>query len=228
MRLLMAQVPPIARRAVQVPTKRFGTVTDDAEDYVTVLIDGDEAAISVLNGTGALLLAGARVVVDFYPPHGALVSGILGVVAQDAPTEQTFRIQFDVAPSATVSVSAATAWVEQGAGQGWTADAFGKLVCDVPGDWSCDLQVGWQSRGTGTHRAGALRNQAATLFGTISSQFTPQAAGVHPTAGYGLAGSSWARIPAAEGDTLDTQARQDSDITLNVTFFAHLRLMVPA
>lgn len=79
MRLLLARVPAIARAAVATPTKRLGTVADDAEltTYVNVLVDGDDTAISVLNGTGAQLTAGQRVVVDFYPPNGAIVQGIL-------------------------------------------------------------------------------------------------------------------------------------------------------
>lgn len=84
MRLIMQAVPDAARRAVATQTKRLGfvaTTQQAGNDVVSILVDGDTTPTTIINATGQPLTAGQRVVVDFYPPHGALVSGIIGPVA---------------------------------------------------------------------------------------------------------------------------------------------------
>lgn len=72
-----------ARRAVDLtprPTIRAGTVAQAAapDRTVAVVIDGD-AAPSICEVVGGDVLApGDRVMVQFYPPHGAYVLGVLG------------------------------------------------------------------------------------------------------------------------------------------------------
>lgn len=81
LRLMAERLPGIARAAVPVPTKRLGTVAaagTGTGTSVSVLVDGDTTAVSILNGTGRILPAGVRVWVDFYPPHGAVVTGLAG------------------------------------------------------------------------------------------------------------------------------------------------------
>lgn len=79
MSLLASVVPDMARRAVTVPIKRFGTVVETMSNgsVIAVLVDGDESTSMILNATDLIFPPGQRVVVDYYPPHGAIISGAL-------------------------------------------------------------------------------------------------------------------------------------------------------
>jgi hypothetical protein len=80
-RAIMRHVPDLVNRVVKTPTKRLGFVVDapSAFDPVSVIVDGDVNALEVINATGLRLAAGDRVVVDFYPPHGVLVTGRIDI-----------------------------------------------------------------------------------------------------------------------------------------------------
>lgn len=224
MRLLAAQVPALARRAVQVPTKMLGTIELDAApgaNTIRVRIDGADAPIDVLNATGRALAAAQRVVVDFYPPHGAVVSGVL---APALALEQWFTTgAFSVAPSSTVSV-APSAWTEADTnGTGWDIDGD-ELVCRTAGVWTCALQAEWTSSGGGTHRAAAMLDQDGVHRARTTHQFN--APGGTPTSGYGLSGGGFGMPYEVEvGDTLGGRARQNAAGDLSVTLMVHLRLV---
>ena len=229
MRIVAAQVPDIARRSVEVPTVRIGTVdqtTDPSSTYVAVLMDGmDDQATAVLNGTGSVLLAGQRVSVLFYPPHGAMVVGVLAPVIVP---EQIFSTLLTVPSAAvtTTSTEGLSTWTEETTtGGGWEADSGGRLVCRVAGLWQASLHSGWASRGAGTHRAAAVADASGTQRARISSQWPGTLAGT-PTAGFGLSSAGFG-LPwtAAVDDTLVGVVRQDSGADLDVTLFCSLRLL---
>lgn len=82
-----------AARAIQqapIPKQRPATVvTTSAGTEVAVLIDGDSLASIVQNITGEALLAGTRVMVQLWPPHGAFV---VGAIQGATPTPEAWRI----------------------------------------------------------------------------------------------------------------------------------------
>lgn len=80
LRLIAAAVPDMARRAVAQQVRRLGFVDQDQVEgvpFTSVLVDGDDAPLSALSMTGVRLRRGDRVLVDFYPPHGVVISGVL-------------------------------------------------------------------------------------------------------------------------------------------------------
>lgn len=80
LRLMAAAVPEMARRAVAQQVRRLGFIDQDQVEgvaFATVLVDGDLTALSALNMTGSRLRQGERVLVDFYPPHGVIITGLL-------------------------------------------------------------------------------------------------------------------------------------------------------
>jgi hypothetical protein len=87
MSIVARAVPAMAIKAVPTVSKQLGEVVSASFDTseVSVLLDGDVDPIPVVNATGYQLLEGHRVVVDFYPPHGVLVTGVL------SPTPMTAR-----------------------------------------------------------------------------------------------------------------------------------------
>lgn len=224
MRLIAQQVPAMARRAVPVPSTRLGSVaatSDPIVTYVEVLVDGDESSISVLNATGSVLAQGQRVVVSFYPPHGAMVSGVLLPVSR---TEQFWTTTYDVATSTTVDTDTPS-WTSLGpAGVGWH-DSGGDLVNDVPGAWEIELQAQWATDGNGTHRAAAMVDGAGVHKVNVSHQFT--APGGLPTAGFGLSSSGLGMVDVLAGETLTGVGRQDSGGDLSLLLVLRLRLLGP-
>ena len=224
MRLIAQQVPAMARRSVPVPSTRLGSVaatSDPTVAYVEVLVDGDDSSISVLNATGVVLAQGQRVVVSFYPPHGAMVTGLL---APTSLAEQFWTTTYDVT-SSTVTSTSSTSWTSIGpAGVGWH-DSGGDLVCDVGGSWELDLQAQWSSSGVGTHRAAAMADAGSVHRVDVSHQFTGP--GGVPTTGYGLSSSGLDLHDALEADTLTGIARQDSGGDLAVRLVLRLRLLGP-
>lgn len=224
MRLLAAQVPALARRAVQVPTKMLATIEADqvaGASSVRTMVDGAPEPIDVLNATGRVLALGQRVVVDFYPPHGAVVSGVL---APAVGLEQVFTYDLDVNSSASVGTTTNDEWAEATAGGGWEANSSGDLVCRFAGLWLPALQAEWDTSGDGTHRVAALLDQDGTHRARTSHQFNDP--GGTPTTGYRLSGAGFG-VPyqAVVGDTLTGAARQDSGADLGVALYAHLRLL---
>lgn len=85
LRQIVDAIPAIARRAVAVPTKFFGTVIsfDPGSGLADVTVDGDAQPVSVRVAVAGGVAIAQRVVIDFYPPHGALVTGVLGGVGGD-------------------------------------------------------------------------------------------------------------------------------------------------
>jgi len=76
---LQQSIPGVARRAVQVPTFRFGTVQSSfTSSELSVLVDGDTELTTVQSAIGAPLVPGGRVLVCYYPPQGVIVLGALG------------------------------------------------------------------------------------------------------------------------------------------------------
>lgn len=226
-RLLAARVPDMARAAVPVPTIRFGTVDetpDTSSTYVSVLVDGmDEQATAVLNGTGEVLGAGQRVVVLFYPPHGAIVAGRM---VPRVETEQIWHGQITVPTSGTVSEVMGSGWsLLTARGIGWEANG-GNLECVVPGLWEASLHAQWASNGDGTHRAASVLVNGARLVSS-SQQFTGP--GGTPTVGYGLAGAG-GPVPfsAVVDDLVTIDGRQNSGVSLTVDVYLKLRLAGPA
>lgn len=227
MRIVAAAVPDLARRSVDVPTVRIGTVdqtSDPSSTHVAVLMDGmDDQATSVLNGTGSVLFAGQRVSVLFYPPHGALVVGVLPPLLI---LEQTWHTTYDVTSSGSVSTSPSSWTLLTADGTGW-ADSGGVLVCEVEGQWEGTVQAGWASNGTGTHRAAGLTLNGAGFAARSSHQFA--GGGGTPTSGYGLWGAG-GPVPfdAAIDDQLGLVARHDASVALAVDVYVKLRLLGPS
>lgn len=213
--LLQRQVADMARRAVQVPVKRFGTVTT-AGDPPMVTIDGDSAASPVANATGLTLPVGARVVLDFYPPHGVLITGILGTTA----LEQAWVADTLSVPDSTVASTAFTGWTAQ-VGRDWNSDGTGGLVCVTPGWWSMSMAGGFASNSGGTVRAIGLRSSGSATDLNASS---PPAAN---TSGFGLSMGAEAVEPFTHDDVLTAVARQDSGGALDASLRLHLRWVAP-
>lgn len=228
MRLIAAQVPTMARRAVAVPRVGLGTVnqtTDPTVAYAEVQMDDGDNPIAVLNAIGQPLGGGQRVAVLHYPPHGAIVLGRLQPLVA---LEQFWATSFDVASSDTVSTGNDQGWeIENPVSVGWHADG-NDLVCDVPGQWAHVLTAGWETDGNGDHRAATVANDAGTHIINVSDQFNDP--GGTPTVGYGLwSGSGPILHDYLEGDIIRASARQNNGGTdLAVTLKLHLRLIGPS
>lgn len=72
----------VAKRVVQVPLKRLGYIEsyDAPTNCAQVVLDGDSESICIQNATGLTLTEDLRVVIDFYPPHGVLITGVMSVI----------------------------------------------------------------------------------------------------------------------------------------------------
>jgi hypothetical protein len=92
LRLILAEVPRIAAESVAVPRVVLGQVDEYDEGLARVVLDGDTLPSTIrVAVTG--VVAGDRVVVLTYPPHGALVIGVIGGIAGpvDPVMGQTFH-----------------------------------------------------------------------------------------------------------------------------------------
>lgn len=222
-RLLIAQVPAIAQRSVLVPTIRLGTVESFDGYNAGVTLDGDPSPVTVQNAQGAGVWPGQRVVVEFYPPHGALVIGVLGT-APGTPGEQVWTAAWEVPTSATVAaeVPAWTIATPDGAG-GWDDDG-GDLVCVTPGWWDVDFFGTFETDGAGDHRAFGLEHNGVNIL-NASEQFAAPGGG--PTIGFGLAMTASSPFPFETGDVLTAEGRQNSGDDLDATLRLHLRWFAP-
>lgn len=76
---LQRAIPGMAKRAVPVPTFRFGSVVEvRSSSELVVLVDGDTDPTVMNSAVGAPLTSRARVLVCYYPPSGVIVAGTLG------------------------------------------------------------------------------------------------------------------------------------------------------
>lgn len=70
-----APPPPPPPRRMLLPGSLQAAAAIGAE--VSVLMDGDTDTITAVNAVGISLSTGARVLVDFVPPSGAFILGLL-------------------------------------------------------------------------------------------------------------------------------------------------------
>lgn len=66
-----------ARIPVQVKKPAVVVNASGPQGTVSVKVDGDSGTINAINATGRAIMPGARVLVDFIPPHGVFVTGSL-------------------------------------------------------------------------------------------------------------------------------------------------------
>lgn len=240
--LMARAVPDIARRSVAVPETRLGVVAATQSGVtVSVLVDGDGESREVLSGVPQLLTQGQRVVVQFYPPHGAVVIGVLAVPGDNGPvvgsttTEQFWQI--DNASVASTSSTPAgiqdvlDTWTQvDSAGTGWTVSG-NDLTCAIAGLWYVALTANWETDGGGTHRGVAMVIDRATASSagaasqvvSAASQFG--AGGGGATAGFGLVLNGWVARSFDAGDVITPVARQNSGAALDVDLRLNLRLV---
>lgn len=216
-RLLVAQVPDLARRSVPVPTKRLGTVESFDGARASVTLDGDASPVTIQVAVPGGVWPGQRVVVDFYPPHGALISGVLsGSVIGELIWTSTVTVASNVAGSTSPA-----AWVLGSPVLGVWTDTAGVLTCQLDGWWAVGLHGTFATSGAGTVRAIMVQSSGVAVDIAASEQFA--APGGTPTAGFGLALDAGTIVRFAAGDTLTTLARQDSGGNLDVDLRLHLR-----
>lgn len=214
MRLLVAQVPALARRSVPTPTVRLGTVDSfSGQGTAMVVLDGDPASVSVQVGVPGGVWPGQRVTILCYPPHGAVVLGVLGPVGG----EHAWIAEWDV-PHSLVVATDAPGWVLESPDVpgGWHADA-GALVCDVPGWWMVTMACGFSSNSAGTTRAIGLRSS-----GIADDLNASQPAGAS-TSGFGASMGTGAMFRFDVGDEVTVEGRQDSGVDLGAFARVHLR-----
>lgn len=223
LRMLTDAVPDLARRSVETPVVRLGTVeTFDGEGTATVTLDGDLYPVAVAVAVASGVFPAQRVAVLFYPPHGALVAGVLG----STPGEQVWTSSWTTPTDPLVSASP-TAWTHATPdGAGGFSDDAGTLVCEIPGWWNVNLSGAFASNGTGTHRAFGLRSTGTAPDLNASAQFAG-GAGV-PTTGFGLSLSVANALPFEVGDVLSLESRQDATAAdLSTSARLHLRWISP-
>lgn len=218
MRLLVAQVPPLAVRAVKVPTKRLATVESFDGANARVVLDGDPAAVTIQVAVPGGVWPQQRVVVDFYPPHGALVTGIL---SGSAIGEAVWRTTYSVASAVGGSTSPAAWILESPSALGCWTDAAGVLACSLPGWWDLSLHGTFVTGAAGTIRAVRLDiTGGAAILGSAD-------AGTGSTVGYGHGLDAATPVQLAAGNTVTAFARQDSGGPLDVTLRLRARWVGP-
>lgn len=170
LRMLQQQIPDMARRAVSVPVLRIGSVVsyEAIDDLAQIILDADSLSTPVRNATGDTLAAGDRVVVQFYPPHGALVIGLLararplivtGIRTSGDATFASTSVVFMGAPQVTIAAVPGDQ-LEIGVSSRWAGEApLGRLApWSVAEDGATPLR---QLAGGATSGVGAWRGEAS-------------------------------------------------------------------
>lgn len=80
-RAAVAAAVEAALRSISVPRLVPATVVDfnDVTGTATVVVDGDSDPIEVQSLLGHVLETDRRVMVTFQPPHGAFITGVIGL-----------------------------------------------------------------------------------------------------------------------------------------------------
>lgn len=200
-----AAVEAAQRVLTRAITRPASVASYDGENATAlVVVDGDDEATLVDVALGVPLHSNDRVFVQFMPPSGAQVIGMIGL-ARAVAGRWDSGSALAVASGVLAALPLGTATAET-PGEDWTL-ASGSLGITpaVPGWYWVEARVTFPANATGGRRVSVSKNGAEELVGNYPPS-TPEAV---------ILGASGA-IYATPGDTIAVTARQNSGTSLSL------------